>query len=169
LIAKCQNFIDGPGAGAAKSAIDLYVEARYKGQIWEIDVPLRVRQFAGPEDLKLLREDFDQLHEELFTFYDSDSEMQFVGWRATARCKLSDREVGRLNYGVSNNIRTPTSRQVYFGGTGLVDTRVEMFSNLNPITKIKGPAIIEAPYTTVVIDPGATVVREKSGSLVIRL
>ena len=38
---------------------------------------------------------------------------------------------------------------------------------LRPEQSLRGPAIIESPFTTVVIDPGARVVRKRSGSLVI--
>jgi len=32
---------------------------------------------------------------------------------------------------------------------------------------VEGPAIIESPFTTVVIDPGAKAVRKPSGNLVV--
>ena len=35
---RCRAFIKGPGKGAVESATEFYVEARYKHQIWEIDL-----------------------------------------------------------------------------------------------------------------------------------
>ena len=167
LIAKCQTFIQGPGAGSKESNIELFAEARYKGQIWEIDVPLKVKNFQGPDDIQLFRDDFDQAHKELFTFKDLQSELQFVGWRATAQCKLSTVGMGRLNNKETGQERAISSRQAYFNETGMVKTQVAMFNQLLPGQKITGPAIIESPFTTVVIDPGASVIRKESGSLVI--
>ena len=167
LITKCEAFIQGPGAGSEESSIELFAEARYKGQIWEIDVPLKTQNFQGPEDVQVFRSDFDRAHKELFTFSDLQSELQFVGWRATARCKLSTAEIGRLNNEKTGQKRIISSRSAYFSDTGLVETQVEMFDRLLPEQKITGPAIIESPFTTVVIDPGATVIRKESGSLVI--
>jgi N-methylhydantoinase A len=167
LVAKCQAFVDGPGAGSVESSIDLYVEARYQGQIWEIDVPLRTRRFHGPEDIAMVREDFDRAHEELFTFRDPGSEMQFVGWRATGRCKLSGRKIGRLKDSVVCEDRQFPSRKAYFGDVGVVETQVEPFWKMRPGAKLRGPAIIESPFTTVVINPGAKAVSATSGSLVI--
>lgn len=87
LINKCRDFIKGPGAGSEESSIEVFTEARYQAQVWEIDVPLRITRFKGPEDLAQVREDFDRVHEELFTFRDPGSEIQFVGWRVSARLK----------------------------------------------------------------------------------
>ena len=124
-------------------------------------------RFDGPEDINLVREDFHRAHEELFTFRDPDAEVQFVGWRATVRCRLSEKEIGRLMDSVSNKAKASYSRTAYFTQTGKVNTPVEMFGNMTAGVEIKGPAIIESPFTTIVIDPGAAAMRKESGSLVI--
>ena len=167
LIAECQAFIDGPGAGSVDSTIDLLIEARYQAQIWEIDVPLRVRQFAGSEDLDDVREDFDRAHEALFAFRDPGSDMQFIGWRATARCKLADRQVGRLQMRHFKDRTGPSKRKAYFDTVGLVDTQVVRLEKMKQDVALEGPAIIESPFTTVLIDPGAKVLCKESGSLFI--
>ena len=64
-------------------------------------------------------------------------------------------------------MKLPSSRKAYFGDTGLVEARIELFDALRPDRPLKGPAIIESPFTTVVIDPGAQVLRKRSGTLVI--
>ena len=57
---------------------------------------------------------------------------------------------------------TPT-RKAYFGDAGVLSARIELFETLRPERPLKGPAIIESPFTTVVIDPGARAVRKRSG------
>ena len=42
-----------------------------------------------------------------------------------------------------------------------------LFEEMESNVPLKGPAIIESPLTTVVIEPGSEVVRKESGSLVI--
>ena len=64
-------------------------------------------------------------------------------------------------------MKVPSYRKAFFDKKGIVDTQVEMFETMKFNRPIKGPAIIESPFTTVVIDPGAAVVRKKSGTLVI--
>ncbi len=167
LNAKCEKFIEGPGVGALESSIDFFAEARYRHQIWEIDLPLDVTRFKSKRDVALVREEFDRLHEEIFAFRDPGSEVEFVGWRATARCRLREGDLGKLGKDKTYKAKVTPSRKAYFDGKGIRKTRVELFETLKVNTPLKGPAIIESPFTTVVIEPGAKAVRKRSGSLVI--
>ena len=167
LEAKCQAFLDGPGADATEKSIEFFAEARYRAQIWEIDLPLQTTRFKTPEDVAQVRLDFDRLHEQIFAYCDKDSEVQFVGWRATARCRLSQGDLGKLAKNRIYEAEILPSRKAYFIGAGMVDTRIALFETMEPDDILEGPAIIESPLTTVVIDPGAKVVRKESGSLVI--
>jgi len=58
-------------------------------------------------------------------------------------------------------------RKAYFSGYGLMDTRVVLFETMKAGAAMRGPAIVESPFTTVVIEPGAKVRRTRSGSLLI--
>jgi N-methylhydantoinase A len=167
LTAKCEAFNGGPGAGAVEHSIDLFAEARYRHQIWEIDLPLSVERFRSPDDLARAREDFDRVHEEVFAFRDPGSEVEFVGWRATARARLREGELGGLVHEEAFEVEVPAARRAYFGERGSVEAEVRLFETMERDAPLAGPAIIEAPFTTVVIDPGAEAVRKASGSLVI--
>jgi N-methylhydantoinase A len=167
LTEKCQAFIEGPGTGAAEHSIEFHAEARYRDQIWEIDLPLQITRFETPEDIARVREDFDRMHEEVFAFRDPGSEVQFVGWHATVSCKLRERNLGKLGRDKVYEARVLPSRKAYFSGIGMVDTHVELFETMKLDVPLRGPAIIESPLTTVVIEPGAKAVRKRSGSLVI--
>jgi N-methylhydantoinase A len=167
LEAQCRAFINGPGAGAIQHAIEFFAEARYRDQIWEIDLPLRVARFKNPEDLARVREDFDRLHEEVFAFRDPGSDVQFVGWRATVRCRLRRKALGKLHREKVYGAKVPSSRRAYFNGRWVEKTRVELLDAMKPDHPLKGPAIVESAFTTVVIEPGAEVVRRRSGSLMI--
>ena len=167
LVARCRTFLRGAGRGAVEHAIDLYAEARYRHQIWEIDLPLTVQRFRSHADLARAREDFDRIHEEVFAFRDPGSEVEFVGWRANARAKLREGEVGRLEPADAFDVKVSPSRKAYFSGAESVKARVEPFETMQPGALLEGPAIIESPFTTVVIDPGAKAVRRESGTLVI--
>jgi N-methylhydantoinase A len=59
------------------------------------------------------------------------------------------------------------ARRAYFAETGLVDARVRLFEAMGSGEILAGPAIVESPVTTVVIDPGATAERTTSGSLLV--
>ena len=167
LTEKCRAFIDGPGAGAVESTIEYFAEARYRAQIWEIDLPLGRARFDGAADVERIREDFDRLHEQVFAFRDPDSDVEFVGWRAVARCRLSDRSPGGLSDAVVLEAAPPAPRQAYFGGEAMIETPVAYFGQMQPGVPLAGPAIIESPFTTVVVEPGSVAVRTVNGSLVI--
>ncbi|MGH6719076.1 MAG: hydantoinase/oxoprolinase family protein [Alphaproteobacteria bacterium] len=168
LTRRCHDFVEGPGQGAGEPSIALSVEARYPHQIWEIDVPLRSARIAGQGDLDRLIEDFHSQHRTIFAIDDPGADVEFVTWRARVRCRLprgggSEATVrfaaGRLEH----------HRRAYFPAIGWTDTRVLSFGSLVTDGVVPGPAIIESPFTTVVIDPGASARRAPSGGLVIDL
>jgi N-methylhydantoinase A len=163
---QCREFIAGPGAGSIEQIIEFTAEARYPSQIWEIEVPLRENRIATAQDVADLRDDFHATHEEIFAIADKKSEVEVVGWRANVRCRLRD----SLQWDVqeaTGEVDVPESRKAYFSDAGLVETRVLRFEHMERGTEVAGPAIIESSFTTVVIDPGASAVRSKSGSLII--
>jgi N-methylhydantoinase A len=167
LTARCAEFIEGPGTGGTAHAVDLYAEARYRHQIWEIDLPLQLDRFDSDADVSGVREDFDRLHEEVFAFRDPGSDVEFVGWRATARARLGAGGFGRLEAEGALEAGVSGSRTAYFAGLGAVETDVELFEAMDPGAAVEGPAVIESAFTTVVVDPGATAVRTEGGTLVI--
>jgi N-methylhydantoinase A/oxoprolinase/acetone carboxylase beta subunit len=59
------------------------------------------------------------------------------------------------------------TRRAYFADVGFVDAQLRLFEAMGADEVLAGPAIVESPVTTVVIDPGATVRRTASGSLVV--
>ena len=163
---KCRAFIDGPGAGSLEQVVEFTAEARYPSQIWEIEVPLRSDRIEDERALAGFVEDFHKTHEALFTFADSESTIETVGWRANVRCRLRD----GVNLSVESAGSGPEiahSRSVYFSDSGLVEARVVHFDGMGPGEIVEGPAIIESSFTTVVIDPGAEAERRPSGSLLI--
>ena len=165
---RCQSFIEGAGKGSVKQTVEFGVEARYAHQVWEIEVPLRKGSFDSDDDVGALVQDFHAAHEELFAFRDSDSLVEMVGWSATVRCQLGTFGSRRLRH-LNGSEDLPSTRPVYFAEHGEVDATLHRFEALPQGQVHTGPAIIESPFTTVVIDPGVTFEHSGNGSLVIRL
>lgn len=155
---QCEQFAIASGS---RGEIELSAEARYPHQIWELDLPIR-----EPLNVDELRRDFHALHEEVFAISDPGSEVELVGWRARVRCPVGRGEPGRLEQDAAPRQGAPT-RRAYFAGAGAVDATVVSFGQLEPGRVVSGPAIVESPWTTVVVDPGATVERTPLGSLAI--
>ena len=166
LLERCQQFIDGPGAGAKRSTVDLSAEMRYPTQVWDLEVPLRVREFTGPDQVEQLRQDLHAAKLEVFGSSNPKSPATVVTWRARVSCPLREGEIGRPRPAASRP-STNGSRPVYFPQVGTVVAPVRYFDTLAAGERLIGPAIVESPVTTVVIDPGASVERTPIGSLLI--
>ena len=163
---QCRTFIAGPGADSIEQIIEFTAEARYPSQIWEIEVPLRGTRIASDNDVADLHEDFHAIHEEIFAIADSKSEVEVVGWRANVRCRLRDGVQWNVKE-ADGGVEVPASREAYFSGVGLVETKVLRFEDMERGARVEGPVIIESSFTTVVVDQGASAKRYASGSLVI--
>lgn len=129
------------------------VEARYKSQIWAIDVPLESSSLSDSSAQESLFNTFHDLHERVMAVRDPESAIEFLNWRArvTVNIPRGRREfpaaAGRIG-------RSTSTRTCYFGGAGKVETPVFKPADLAPGTRVSGPAVIEEPTTTLVIYPG---------------
>ncbi|MEO1019989.1 MAG: hypothetical protein AAFY56_20215, partial [Pseudomonadota bacterium] len=63
--------------------------------------------------------------------------------------------------------RSNRDRQVYFGGQGWMAAKTKDFAGMRTGEDLDGPMIVESPFTSVVIEPGARCYRSRCGSLVI--
>lgn len=164
LLAQSLAFLDGPGDGAIDHRIEFTAEARYRHQVWEIEVPLRAARFADDADVEGLREDFHRLHEALFAISDAGSDIEIIGWSARVSCRLREPGSSRIEHR-SRTLNAAAARPAHFQGYGLLPTTIRRFESLAEGEVLAGPAIIESAFTTVVIDPAATFVRVATGSL----
>lgn len=163
---KCQAFIEGPGTQSLQQRTEWAVEARYAHQIWEVEVPLRMDRFSSATQIEQLKEDFHANHREIFAIEDRQSEVELIAWRARVSCALREGDIGSL-VPSSNHHAEVEYRSAFFQDVGTVDARVYHVEEMDVDGAVDGPAIIESPFTTVVINPGATARRRPSGSLVI--
>ena len=168
LHARCLTFLDGPGRGAVSSTIEFSVEARYPHQIWELEVPLAVERFAGPDDVERLRQDFHAVHEEIFAIRDPDSSIEVVAWRARVRCRLRGDRPDAITTGSGR-----AGRRGHLAACLLPRHRRHRRRRADARDDDAGRRADRArrssspPVTTVVVDPGATAVRTASGGLLI--
>ncbi len=161
---RCRDFANRVNQNGGEAYIDFSVEARYASQVWEIEVPLP----EGRErcDLTRLVDRFHAAHEDVFAVRDVGSAVEFVGWNAAATCPVRQSELGRLReMDIAGKVEG--ARQVYFEDAGLVEAPVLTLRSLPLEETRNGPAIIETPFTTMVIDPRASFRLAKTGNLII--
>jgi N-methylhydantoinase A len=164
---ECNAFIAGLAVAFVGQEILFFAEARYPHQIWEVEVPLTRSRLASRADVDELVEALHANHERLYSFRDSDSEIEIVTWRARVICRLPQGGSVRV---AQNGARPPgeRSRRAVFPGVGAIETPVRDFHAMT-VAPIAGPLLVDANFTTIVVDPGAVAVRTPDGSLAIRL
>ena len=143
---------------------ELFVEARYAAQVWELDTPLPCQRFRQENDVKELIEAFHLVHERVFAVRDEGSILECVNWkgRITARLNSGPAEAGPVT---ENPTGKPyKSRQVYFGDKDATTTPIFRGSELTRGTTVCGPAIIEETTTTIVVYPGMSATISSAGN-----
>ncbi|MBJ7330122.1 MAG: hydantoinase/oxoprolinase family protein [Solirubrobacteraceae bacterium] len=136
-------------------------EARYDQQIWEIDVDLgEGREFKSEEDVKWLMERFDEAHLNLFAVNQPDFPVEIVTWRGEGRIIRPKPALTSIDPDapVTATVEAEVStRTGWFGGEPM-DTEIHRVEDASALTQIEGPAIIEEPTTTIVLDPGSVAI-----------
>ncbi|QEX14983.1 methylhydantoinase [Hypericibacter terrae] len=167
LQSRVDEFLASAGNGVA-SQVEFSVEARYAQQIWEIKVPLRRAPVRSDEDLAALVEDFHKLHREIFAFDDPHGEIEFVNWRALVACELRRQPLGRIGTDGHGAKSSVTRRRAWFSGQAR-EVPVHEFDALPVGQRHVGPAIVETPFTTIVMDPQTEFWVDQSGGLIAEL
>ena len=167
LAARCRAFLEDAGVSGGDGEISFGVEARYENQAWEIPVELGADRAAIAEVDELVAR-FHQAHREVFAIDDPSSTIELVSWWARASADTrGGRAFGRLQDADGDAI-SPGARRVYLPDAGTVEAAVIPWSTLAVGEAQAGPAIVESPFTTVVLDGAARFERTSSGSLVVQ-
>jgi N-methylhydantoinase A len=162
------TFFMGPGRDSIKQSVEFIVEARYPNQMWEIEVPLKRPSFTSPSDIRELEEDFHAMHEEIFAVSDRDSHVEILTWHARPRCVLSHvKPEVRTLASMRPKSRHTRRRAIFIPGEGRVAADVWSIDDLPLESIVHGPAIVESPITSIVVDGMAGVSRSRNGSVVI--
>jgi N-methylhydantoinase A len=133
---------------------EFFVEARYRGQVWELEVPLRRERFGDDADVIALEDDFHETHERVFAVREPGQHLECLLWKVRTRAvltkpQLRPRQLDAAAPGPGD------PRTAYFRETGAIDVPVFHGGALAALQRIEGPAIIREPTTTVVVYPGS--------------
>lgn len=140
----------------------------YPGQTFDMPVPLPGR--AGVVTAKVLAdtvERFHRLHEELHTYASRDQQPILRGLRLKAVAVEAKPELPRASRRARANPRLG-ARKAFFRGR-YVATPVYDGPTLGAGQAILGPAIVEEPFTTIVVYPGQRATVDPFGNYVITL
>jgi len=157
-----------PGRGDAY-AIERIGEARYLGQIWELDTPLPVDRFFGDDDLAAYVGAFHDVHERVFAVRDPNSPIETVSWKVRLKVALSEPPVPAPPVEFTEVKHSATSRPCFFGGKTPLEVPIYKPGDLVRGSRIQGPAIIEESTTTLVVYPDMAVSISGNGNYLLEI
>jgi len=145
---------------------EFFVEARYRAQVWELDVPAP-RRLESVGDVAAVEEAFHATHERIFAVREPGQYLECLLWKARATAVL-EKPTLRPREPVARPAEAAKA-DAYFRETGVA--KVPRFEGgaLAAGTRIEGPAIVREPTTTVVVYPGSAAVVTRLGNYVLEL
>jgi N-methylhydantoinase A len=155
------------GLPVAGSRTDFFVEARYRAQVWELDVPVPAR-LESDADVRALEESFHSTHERIFAVREPGQYLECLLWKARATAVLTKPELGARAAGEAAPA-PGASTHAYFAETGFASVPRYDGPAVPAGTRIDGPAIVREPTTTVVVYPGSTAVVTPLGNYVLEV
>lgn len=160
------SFALGVGATSESAELSWSVEARYAHQVWEIEIPLPHTNVGASNFAVELRHAFDRAHEAHFGIADPASPVEFIAWRVRSGCRLRNENLPPL--GAAGKAPDKATRLLYLPDGQSVEAPLYGDAQLADENKpVVGPAIIEQPYTTIVIDSNATATLQNDGSILV--
>lgn len=166
---KGRNRLKENGVANKEILVEFKADMRYLDQIYEVTVPI---PDLNCNDLHLKEQwahNFHQRFEELYSYRQSEQEIRLVTLRATISAPLPKISNIKNNHQSSSNFNLiqPSTREVHMMGW----KKIPIFKTTElPIKyNIKGPAIIESEFTTVVLGHNETVTKSSEEMLTIKL
>jgi len=150
--------------GADTPLLHRAVDLRYLGQEHTVTIALEA---LG--DWTTLRARFDAAHERAYGYAASEVDVQLLNLRLSVVFPLDQPRLPRLDRRTSGTPPFET-RKIYSSLAGdSIEYRVYQRETLRPGDQLNGPAAIEEPGTTTIIDAADTLSIENHGCLVIQL
>jgi N-methylhydantoinase A len=146
---------------------DFFVEARYRAQVWELDVPVP-RRLESDDDIRVVEEAFHATHERIFAVREPGQYLECLLWKVRATAVLDKPEL-RPREPVPSGADAEVHADAYFKETGLAAVPRYDGPSLPAGTRIVGPAIVREPTTTVVVYPGSSAVVTQHGNYLLEL
>ena len=163
--AASDSLVAEEGEDAAADA-RFEVDLRYHGQGLLLSVAVDLAALEK-EGLDVIGREFDQMHEQLFTFA-LDAEKELVNLRAVAQGAPTTIEAARLPEGDGDPRRAASgSQSVYVGGAEVAATIYDR-SQLRAGDRVEGPAIVTEMDSTTWILPEHHATVDALGNLLIR-
>lgn len=132
---------------------EYFVEGRYPYQIWELEVPLARERFDSEADIQAMVQAFHNVHERVFAVKEPGQYIECIYWKGRATAILSKPMLERIEHHDGTPPEPRAWRMCSFG-EGAIEVPCYLGSSLRAGHRLRAPAIVEEPTTTVVVYPG---------------
>jgi N-methylhydantoinase A len=151
-------MLEKEGIAEAKRRYVLGLDLRFKGQNYELTIPVEWSELTG-EGLQGILTRFHEQHEKNYGYSNRTGIVEFVNYRVTALGELPKATLQRAEENGSRSVQPSSYREVYFSEADRPDyyqTAIYQRSELVPGDRLAGPAIIEQMDSTILLLPGQT-------------
>jgi N-methylhydantoinase A len=162
LLLEAQARLDADAVPASDRRIELAADMRYKGQAFELTVPAPATALDAV-GLDALVAGFHDIHRRRFSYADPSSPVEIVSLRVSAVGLLPKAE-GKAAP-VHSERKPARHRKVWTAGAWR-EIAAWSRAQITPELPLKGPAVIEEAYTTVLLADGWHCRRDRSGHLI---
>ena len=143
---------------------EYFVEARYKQQVWELNVALPFDRVRSDEDVRAIEQAFHEVHQRIYAVHEPGQYLECLVWKVRATAELAKPAITGAAAGGS---AAPEIAPLYFRGLGRIDGPRHDGTALAGGDHVDGPAVIREPTTTIVVPPGARATVTRSGNYLI--
>jgi len=155
-------ILSDEGFALADQRLERELELRYRGQQWDVRVPLA----PGPLDWTSVRRDFEREYEILFGHSQPEAEVEIVKLRLAAFGILKKPPLRRMSAGATAAQPIET-RAVYLDEKrGRVPMPI-YGTDLTAGTRLQGPLIVEEATTTILVGPDDVLSVDDTGNYLI--
>ena len=162
MLQEAKARLDGDAVPAPDRQIELAADMRYKGQAFELTVPAPASTLDAAT-LDALIAGFHDIHRQRFSYANPGSPVEIVSLRVSAIGRLPKAE-GKAAP-VHSERKPARHRKVWTGGAWR-EIAAWSRGQITPDLPLKGPAVIEEAYTTVLLADGWHCRRDRSGHLI---
>lgn len=163
------EMLQKEGVEEAKRRFNLGIDMRFKGQNYELTIPVDWSELteAGVQSIV---ERFHQQHERIYGYSNQTGVIEFVNYRVTALGELPKATLEKGGMASDRTVQPASFRDVYFSECdtpGYYRTAIYNRTDLAPGDTVAGPAIIEQMDSTILILPEQTMNVDPYRNLVI--
>jgi N-methylhydantoinase A len=150
------------GVAQARRRFDAAADVRYVGQHDDISVPLMPDEWSG-ENLGPLLQRFHHKHDELNGYCSPEQPCEVTALHLTS-VGLLERRGGQQFGQPTPRAVAPALRRIWLEG-GPAEVPVRLLTHIHPGQVIAGPAVVEAPGSTLILLPGFEAGVDRHGNL----